>query len=76
MKYSPLCHSKPVRPFIFGTQIKTFLMKSEIFLTLQVRHLEQIYDVFPQWRVNKEENAFNLKESLNQQLAIVSRATG
>ncbi len=29
------CHSKPVRPlFIFGTQIKIFLIKSESFLTL------------------------------------------
>ncbi len=30
MNYSPSCRSKPVRPsFIFGTQIKIFLMKSE-----------------------------------------------
>ncbi len=30
LNYSPLCRSKPVRPlFIFGTQIKIFLMKSE-----------------------------------------------
>ncbi len=35
INYSPLCCSKPVRPlFIFGTQIKIFLMKSESFLTL------------------------------------------
>ncbi len=31
----PSCRSKPVRPsFIFGTQIKIFLIKSESFLTL------------------------------------------
>ncbi len=35
INYSPSCHSKPVRSlFIFGTQIKIFLMKSESFLTL------------------------------------------
>ncbi len=33
--YSPSCRSKPVRPlFIFGTQIKMFLIKSESSLTL------------------------------------------
>ncbi len=33
---SPLCHSKPAGPlFIFGTQIKVFLMKSKSFLSLQ-----------------------------------------
>jgi len=32
INYSPLCRFKPVRPsFIFGTQIKIFLMKSEKF---------------------------------------------
>ncbi len=35
INYSPSCRSKPLRsPFIFGTQIKIFLMKSESFLTL------------------------------------------
>ncbi len=35
INYSPSCCSKPVRPlFIFGTQIKIFLLKSESFLTL------------------------------------------
>ncbi len=35
INYSPSCCSKPVRPsFVFGTQIKIFLMKSESFLTL------------------------------------------
>ncbi len=35
INYSPSCCSKPVRPsFIFGTQIKIFLMKYESFLTL------------------------------------------
>ncbi len=35
INYSPSCLSKPVRPsFIFRTQIKIFLMKSESFLTL------------------------------------------
>ncbi len=34
INYSPSCLSKPVRIlFIFGTQIKIFLMKSESFLT-------------------------------------------
>ncbi len=35
INYSPSYRSKPLRPlFIFGTQIKIFLMKSESFLTL------------------------------------------
>ncbi len=35
INYSPSCRSKPIRPsFIFRTQIKMFLMKSESFLTL------------------------------------------
>jgi len=35
MNYSPSGRSKPIRPsFIFGTLIKTFLMKSKSFLTL------------------------------------------
>ncbi len=35
INYSPSCRLKPVRPsFIFRTQIKIFLMKSERFLTL------------------------------------------
>ncbi len=39
--YSPLCHSKPVRPlFIFKTQIKIFFMKSDSSLTL---HRQQEY---------------------------------
>ncbi len=34
--YSPSCRSKPVTlSFIFGTQIKIFLLKSESFLTLR-----------------------------------------
>ncbi len=37
INYSPSCHSKLVRPsFIFGTQIKIFLMKSERFLSLHI----------------------------------------
>ncbi len=33
--YSPSCRSKPIKPlFIFRTQIKIFMMKSESFLTL------------------------------------------
>ncbi len=41
--YSLSCRSKPVRPpFIFGAQIKIFLMKSESFLTLQTSM--RIYD--------------------------------
>ncbi len=31
INYSPSCHSKPVRPFIFGTQIKIFLMNPRAF---------------------------------------------
>ncbi len=35
INYSPSCRSKPIRHlFIFTTQIKIFLMKSESFLTL------------------------------------------
>ncbi len=35
INYSPSCRSKPIRPsFIFWTQIKIFLIKSESFLTL------------------------------------------
>ncbi len=35
INYSPSCHSKHVRPlFIFRSQIKIFLMKSESFLAL------------------------------------------
>ncbi len=35
INYSPSCRSKPIRPlFIFGTQIKIFLMKYESSLTL------------------------------------------
>ncbi len=35
INYSPSCCSKPVRPsFIFGRQIKMFLIKSENYLTL------------------------------------------
>ncbi len=35
INYSPSCRSKPVRPsFIFGTQIKIFLIKSKSSLTL------------------------------------------
>jgi len=35
IKYSPSCHSKPIRlSFIFETQMKIFLMKSESFLFL------------------------------------------
>ncbi len=37
INYSPSCRSKPIRPsFIFGTQIKSILMKSESFLTLHI----------------------------------------
>ncbi len=33
--YTPSCHSKPVRHlFVFGTQIKIFLIKSERSLTI------------------------------------------
>jgi len=43
MNYSPSCRSKPVRPlFIFGTQIKTFLMKSESSLTLHRQQCSQV----------------------------------
>ncbi len=39
INYSPSCHSKSVRPlFIFGTQIKIFLVKYERFLTLHTPH--------------------------------------
>jgi len=39
INYSPSCLSKSIRPlFIFGTQIKIFLMKSDTFLSL---HWEQ-----------------------------------
>ncbi len=35
INYSPSCRSKPVRPsFIFGTQMKIFLIQSENFLIL------------------------------------------
>ncbi len=44
INYSPSYHSKPVNPsFIFGTQIKMSLMKSESFLTLHRR--QQNYHV-------------------------------
>ncbi len=40
INYSPSCLYKHVRPsFIFGTQIKIFLMKSESFLTLHSKGL-------------------------------------
>ncbi len=39
INYSPSCQSKPVKPsFIFGTQIKIFLMHSESSLTLYRQH--------------------------------------
>ncbi len=42
INYSSSCRSKSVRPsFIFRTQIKIFLMKSESFLTLHSRACEQ-----------------------------------
>ncbi len=41
INYSPSCRSKPVRPsFIFGTQIKIFLMKSE-----SLHRQQRSYDV-------------------------------
>ncbi len=46
--YSPSCRSKPVRPpFIFGTQIKNFLMESERSLTLH-RQQGSLHDQGPE----------------------------
>ncbi len=40
INYSPSCRSKPIRPlFIFGTQIKIFLMKSKSFLTYRQQRM-------------------------------------
>ncbi len=59
INYSPSCHSKPVRPsFIFGTQIKIFLMKSESYLTLhRQKH---------NWNVPRSRNVVNtsVKQSM------------
>ncbi len=55
INYSPSFHSKPVTPlFIFGTQIKMFLSKSESFLTLHrqifmliiVKAFIKVYSIF------------------------------
>ncbi len=48
INYSPSCCSKPVRPlFIFGTQIKIFLMESESSQTLH-RQQEYLHDQGPE----------------------------
>ncbi len=50
INYSPLCRSNPIRPsFIFITQIKIFVMKSESFLTI---HRKQC-----NWNVPRPRNA-------------------
>ncbi len=44
--YSPSCRSKPVRPsFIFGTQIKIFLIKSESNATDTLKAQEGSKDI-------------------------------
>ncbi len=53
INYSPSRRSKPVRPsFIFGTQIKMFLMKSESYLIL---HRQQCH-----WNVPRSRNVVNI----------------
>ncbi len=59
IKYSPSCRSKPVRhSFIFGTQIKMFLIKSESYQTL---HRQQ-----HNWKVPTYRNVINtsVKQSI------------
>ncbi len=54
MNYSPPCRSKPVRPsFIFRTQIKIFLMKSENSQTL---HRQQHNSLFFQVQKCRKDN--------------------
>ncbi len=70
INYSPSCRSNPLRSsFIFGTQIKMFLMKSESSLTL---HRQQ-----RNWNVPRSRNVVNtsVKQSMWHQWLNFSFAT-